>query len=56
MSFAVPDDTYGEVVGVAVILKDAQTPTTEEELRKWLREMIASHRVPSYVSQQPCAR
>lgn len=49
VSFAVPDDIYGEVVGVAVIRK-ADNGVTGDELKKWLRERIASHKVPSYVS------
>lgn len=40
---------YGEVVGVAIRFKDGQT-TTEHELKKWLREHVASHKIPSYVS------
>ncbi len=44
--FAVPDDRFGEVPGVAVVLKPGQR-ATEDELRAHAGERIAAFKVPA---------
>ena len=51
VSFAVPDDMYGEAVGAAIILHDTHRDVVNaEELKKWMRENVAAFKVPTKVS------
>jgi len=49
--FAVDDDMYGQVVGLAVVLKDGQN-MKEDELRSYIASKVAKFKVPSKVSFQ----
>jgi acyl-CoA synthetase (AMP-forming)/AMP-acid ligase II len=49
VSFAVPDEMYGQDVGVAVVLKAGQR-LGAEELKGWVGEKLAKFKVPSKVS------
>jgi len=48
--FGVPDETYGERVHAAIVLRDGVDPNTntptKEELIKFLRSLIADYKVP----------
>jgi acyl-CoA synthetase (AMP-forming)/AMP-acid ligase II len=46
--FAVPHDRFGEVPGAAVVLKDGEN-VSEDELRKYVGERIASFKVPEKI-------
>jgi fatty-acyl-CoA synthase len=46
--YGVPDKKYGERVAAAIILKP-DASITEEEIREYCRESIASYKVPEYV-------
>jgi acyl-coenzyme A synthetase/AMP-(fatty) acid ligase len=48
VSFAIPDELYGQDVGVAVVPKDGRT-ITEEELQNFMRERVAKFKVPKRV-------
>lgn len=48
VSFAVPDDMYGQDVGVAIVLKSGQK-LSENDLRKWVAEKLANFKVPKKV-------
>ncbi|KAI1875450.1 hypothetical protein JX265_004508 [Neoarthrinium moseri] len=45
VSFAVPDEMYGQDVGVAVVLKPGEK-LSQEELRAWMAERVAKFKVP----------
>lgn len=45
---AVPDEKYGEEAAACVILKDGES-ATEEELRRYGMERLATHKVPRYI-------
>jgi fatty-acyl-CoA synthase len=47
--YGVPDERYGEVVMVSVILRDG-AELTEEELREYCTGKIAHYKVPRYVT------
>ncbi len=47
-SFGYPDETYGQVVAVAVVLKDGQS-CTEEELQDYCRKQLGAFRCPSRI-------
>lgn len=49
VSFAVPDDVYGQDIGVAVVLK-AGEQLTAEELKAWVAERSAKFKIPRHVS------
>lgn len=49
VSFAIPDEMYGQDVGVAVVLKEGKQ-MTEDELRGWLATRVAKFKVPKRVS------
>ncbi len=49
--FAIDDDMYGQVVGLAVVLKDGQN-MKEDELRSYIASKVAKFKVPSKVSVQ----
>ena len=44
----VPDEQYGEEIMACIILKDGET-CTEEEMKKYVREHMAKHKVPRYI-------
>ena len=44
----VPDERYGEEAAACVILKEGKS-VTEQELRKYMMEHIARHKVPKYI-------
>ena len=46
--FAIADKTYGQDIGLAVVLKDGEK-TTSGELRKWIAARIAKLKVPGQV-------
>lgn len=48
VSFAVPDEMYGQEVAVAVVLKSGQK-LTADELRKWVTEKVAKFKVPKKI-------
>jgi acyl-CoA synthetase (AMP-forming)/AMP-acid ligase II len=48
VSFAVPDEMYGQEVAVAVVLKNGEK-LTADELRKWVAEKVAKFKVPKQV-------
>ena len=48
VSFAIPDDLYGQDIGVAVVLKPG-AKLTSEELRSWMAEKLAKFKVPKKV-------
>ncbi|MEC7845503.1 MAG: class I adenylate-forming enzyme family protein [Actinomycetota bacterium] len=55
--FGVPDDRLGEEVGAAIYLKNEETLTVSE-LRSFLENRIAKHKIPRYVwfTQSPLPR
>lgn len=48
VSFALPDDMYGQDIGVAIVLKDG-AKLTEDELKDYMREKVAKFKVPKRV-------
>ena len=48
VSFAIPDEMYGQDIGLAVVLKDGQK-TSEEELRNWIATKLVQFKVPKKV-------
>jgi acyl-CoA synthetase (AMP-forming)/AMP-acid ligase II len=48
VSFAIPDDMYGQDIGVAIVLKSGQK-LGADELRKWVAEKLAKFKVPKKV-------
>ena len=44
----VPDEQYGEEIMACVILKDGET-MTEEEMKAYIRDHMARHKVPRYI-------
>lgn len=48
VSFAIPDDMYGQEIGVAIVLKSGQK-LGADELRKWVAEKLAKFKVPKKV-------
>ena len=44
----VPDKAYGEEIMACVILKDGET-SSEEEIKQFVRDHMAKHKVPRYV-------
>ncbi|KAK6084956.1 peroxisomal-coenzyme A synthetase [Seiridium cupressi] len=49
VSFAIPDEMYGQDVGVAIVRKTGEK-LDEEELRKWMAERVAKFKLPRKVS------
>jgi len=49
VSFAIPDEMYGQDIGVAIVLKQGHR-LNEEELKKWVGEKLAKFKVPKKVS------
>jgi acyl-CoA synthetase (AMP-forming)/AMP-acid ligase II len=48
VSFAIPDELYGQDIGVAVVLRSG-VRLAEEELKKWVAEKLARFKVPKKV-------
>ncbi|KAK4121324.1 acetyl-CoA synthetase-like protein [Parathielavia appendiculata] len=48
VSFAIPDDMYGQDVGVAVVLRSG-SKLAEEELKGWVTEKLAKFKTPKKV-------
>jgi len=48
VSFALPDEMYGQDVGVAVVLKDGEK-MEGKELKDWMTEKVAKFKVPKKV-------
>jgi acyl-CoA synthetase (AMP-forming)/AMP-acid ligase II len=49
VSFAIPDEVYGQDIGVAVVLKNGEK-LTAQELKAWVEERSAKFKVPKKVS------
>jgi acyl-CoA synthetase (AMP-forming)/AMP-acid ligase II len=48
VSFAIPDEMFGQEVAVAIVPKAGET-ITEDELKKWVDEKLAKFKVPKKV-------
>ncbi|KAB8301116.1 hypothetical protein EYC80_003019 [Monilinia laxa] len=48
VSFAIPDEMYGQDVGVAIVLKPDQK-LTASDLKKWVADKVAKFKVPKQV-------
>jgi acyl-CoA synthetase (AMP-forming)/AMP-acid ligase II len=48
VSFAIPDEMFGQEVAVAIVPKSGER-VTEEELKKWVGEKVAKFKVPKKV-------
>ncbi len=48
VSFAIPDELYGQEVAVAIVLKPGEH-VTAEELKSWVQEKLAKFKVPKKV-------
>ncbi|GJC98694.1 AMP-binding enzyme [Colletotrichum higginsianum] len=48
VSFAIPDDMYGQDIGVAVVLKPGQQ-LKGDDLKKWVSEKLAKFKVPKKI-------
>ncbi|KXT00153.1 hypothetical protein AC578_3306 [Pseudocercospora eumusae] len=48
VSFAIPDDLYGQDVGFAVVPKDGIS-LTEDEVKKWMSARVAKFKIPKRV-------
>jgi fatty-acyl-CoA synthase len=44
----VPDKDYGEEIMACIVLKDGET-SSEEEMKKYVLDHMAKHKVPRYV-------
>ena len=44
----IPDETYGEEAAACIILRDGEC-VSEEEMRRFITERIARHKVPKYI-------
>jgi len=49
VSFAIPDDLYGQDVGVAVVLKPG-AKLGQDDVKRWVAEKLAKFKVPKKVS------
>lgn len=54
VSFAVPDDLYGQDIGVAVVLKNPAEKLPQDELRQWVADKLVKFKVPKKVSCSLC--
>jgi acyl-CoA synthetase (AMP-forming)/AMP-acid ligase II len=52
VSFAIPDDLYGQDIAVAIVLKPGQT-LVADDLKKWVEEKLAKFKVPKKVLHCP---
>ncbi|KAK4965635.1 hypothetical protein LTR66_012109 [Elasticomyces elasticus] len=48
VSFAIPDEMYGQDIGVAIVVKDGQK-LSADDLRNWLKERVAKFKLPKKV-------
>ncbi|KAH7358044.1 peroxisomal-coenzyme A synthetase [Plectosphaerella cucumerina] len=48
VSFAIPDDMYGQDIGVAVVVKQGEK-LDQEELRGWVADKLAKFKVPKKI-------
>ncbi|ROT41508.1 peroxisomal-coenzyme A synthetase [Sodiomyces alkalinus F11] len=48
VSFAIPDELYGNEIGVAIVIKPSKT-LGEDELRNWVAEKLAKFKVPKKI-------
>lgn len=48
VSFAIPDEVYGQDVGVAIVRKAGET-LGEEQLRQWMAERVAKFKLPKRI-------
>ncbi|CAL3967388.1 unnamed protein product [Diplocarpon coronariae] len=48
VSFAIPDEMYGQEVAVAIVAKSGEN-VSEEELKSWVEEKLAKFKVPKKV-------
>ncbi|CAM1500546.1 Fc.00g097080.m01.CDS01 [Cosmosporella sp. VM-42] len=48
VSFAIPDEVYGQDIGVAIVLKNGEK-LTADELKGWVAEKVAKFKVPKKV-------
>ncbi|KAF4831899.1 putative peroxisomal-coenzyme A synthetase [Colletotrichum tropicale] len=48
VSFAIPDEMYGQDIGVAIVLKQGQQ-LKQDELRGWVAEKLAKFKVPKKI-------
>ncbi|KAG9235042.1 hypothetical protein BJ875DRAFT_440695 [Amylocarpus encephaloides] len=48
VSFAIPDEMYGQDVGVAIVPKSGQN-MSEKELRDWVSEKVAKFKIPKNI-------
>jgi len=48
VSFAIPDEMYGQDIGVSVVLKDGQNMGADE-LKSWMSERVAKFKMPKKV-------
>lgn len=48
VSFAIPDEMYGQEVGIAVVLKDG-AQMTGDELKQWMTSRVAKFKLPKKV-------
>ena len=48
VSFSIPDETYGELVGAAVVLK-AGSKLDEQAIQKTLKDKISNFKIPKRV-------
>lgn len=53
VSFAIPDDLYGQDIGVAVVLKSGEK-LAADELKGWMAEKVARFKIPKNVSSLIC--
>lgn len=51
VSFAIPDEMFGQEIGVAVVLKPEQK-LGQDELKKWTAEKLAKFKIPKKVSTE----
>ena len=49
VSFAIPDELYGQEVGVAIVLKP-DSKVTEMEFRRWVLKRLSAAKAPKRVS------
>ena len=50
VSFAIPDEMYGQEVGIAVVLKDGAS-LKADELKQWMSTRVAKFKMPKKVSK-----
>ncbi|KAK2077834.1 hypothetical protein QBZ16_004682 [Prototheca wickerhamii] len=42
-----PDETYGEIIGAVIALREGAAPPTLQELRAWARDVLPPYQLPS---------